>query len=115
MKKIELHLHLDGSIRPKTISELLNIELEEAIKASTLQTKAENLKTYLDKFAIPLKVMQTKENLKRVAKELAEDLKKDDVIYAEIRFAPHKHLAGSLTLDEVVNSISRAKGSAFEN
>ncbi len=105
MKKIELHLHLDGSIRPKTISELLNIELEEAIKASTLQTKAENLKTYLDKFAIPLKVMQTKENLKRVAKELAEDLKKDDVIYAEIRFAPHKHLARSLTLDEVINSV----------
>ena len=47
----------------------------------------------------------TKENLERVAFELAEDLQKDDVIYAEIRFAPNKHLKLGLTLDEVVTAI----------
>lgn len=49
--------------------------------------------------------MQTKENLERVAFELAQDLQKDDVIYAEIRFAPNKHLKSGLTLDEVVTAI----------
>lgn len=105
MKKVELHLHLDGSIRPSTISEILNINLEEAKKLSTIETKCASLKEYLTKFDIPLKIMQTKENLERVAFELAQDLQKDDVIYAEIRFAPNKHLKFGLTLDEVVTAI----------
>ena len=105
MKKVELHLHLDGSIRPSTISEILNINLEEAKKLSTIETKCESLKEYLTKFDIPLKIMQTKENLERVAFELAQDLQKDDVIYAEIRFAPNKHLKSGITLDEVVTAI----------
>ena len=35
---------------------------------------------------MPIKVMQTKENLSRIARELGEDLEKDDIIYAEVRF-----------------------------
>lgn len=105
MKKIELHLHLDGSIRPTTISELLNISLEEAKKLSITSEKTNSLEEYLNKFDIPLKILQTKNNLTRVSKELAEDLQKDNVIYAEIRFAPNKHLEKGLTLDEVITSI----------
>ena len=105
MKKVELHLHLDGSVRPTTISELLKIDLEEAVKLSSLTQKTNSLKEYLTKFDIPLKIMQTKENLIRISKELAEDLLKENVIYAEIRFAPNKHLEKNLTLEEVVSSV----------
>ena len=92
LPKVELHLHLDGSIRPQTASELLNINIEEVEKNMIAQAECNNLNDYLTKFDLPEIIMQTKDNLKRVAKELAEDLKKENVIYAEIRFAPMKHI-----------------------
>ena len=100
IKKIELHLHLDGSIREETANEILGKKCN--LKA---KDKCEDLNEYLEKFEIPSIILQTKENLERVAYELALDLKKDNVIYAEIRFAPLKHLNGRLSLDEVITSV----------
>lgn len=105
LPKVELHLHLDGSIRPQTASELLNINIEEVEKNMIAQAECNNLNDYLTKFDLPEKIMQTKDNLKRVAKELAEDLKKENVIYAEIRFAPMKHIKKGLSGEDVIDSI----------
>ena len=41
----------------------------------------------------------------RVARECAEDLAADGVVYAEVRFAPELHLKRGLTLDEVVAAV----------
>jgi adenosine deaminase len=49
--------------------------------------------------------MQTREALVRVARECAEDLAADGVVYAEVRFAPELHLEGDLTLPEVVEAV----------
>jgi adenosine deaminase len=37
--------------------------------------------------------------------ECVEDLAADNVVYAEVRFAPELHLAGGLTLDQVVDAV----------
>lgn len=102
--KIELHVHLDGSIRPETLSRLSNISIEDAKKNYQAPSKCADLNDYLTRFDLPIKVMQTYDNIKLIAKELAEDLKSDNVIYAEIRFAPQQHLKENLTLDEVVQA-----------
>ena len=50
--------------------------------------------------------MQTRDALRRVAAECAEDLAADGVVYAEVRYAPEQHLEGGLTLDEVVDAVN---------
>jgi adenosine deaminase len=50
-------------------------------------------------------VMQTPEALYRVALECVEDLASDNVVYAEIRFAPELHIDRGLSLDAVVDAV----------
>ncbi len=102
MPKVLLHIHLDGSVRIKTANQLLKRNVK---KDMIINKRNEDLKSYLTKFEIPISIMQTKENLTRVAKELAKDLKKDNVIYSEIRFAPIFHTKEGLTLEEVIESV----------
>jgi adenosine deaminase len=60
---------------------------------------------YLKTFDITIAVMQSAENLTRIAREFVEDLAADGVIYGEIRWAPEQHLAGGLTLDQAVEAV----------
>lgn len=113
MKKIELHLHLDGSLRSSTVYDILNsmdknnniVSIEEIKKMLTVDKNCSSLNQYLERFELPSKVLQTKENLKKVTFELIEDLKKENVIYAEIRFAPQLHIKEGLSFDDIVSSV----------
>lgn len=105
LPKVELHLHLDGSVRISTVAELLDIDYEEAYSKMVCDKNIHSLTDYLTKFELPVKVMQTKENLKRVTKELLEDLKEEHIIYAEIRFAPLLHTKEGLSQKEVVEAV----------
>lgn len=103
-KKVELHVHLDGSVRPSTLSEIKGITIEEAEKRLIAPEKCSDLNDYLTKFTEPVSIMQTEENLTRISRELCEDLLKDNCIYAEIRFAPNKHNS-IISLDNVIESV----------
>lgn len=101
LPKVELHLHLDGSVRESTASEILGVDVSNKMQVNNCKS----LSDYLSKFEIPLIVMQSKENLERISYELAVDLKKDNVIYAEIRFCPILHTKNGLSLEEVIDSV----------
>src|SRR5690606_6853069 len=64
-----------------------------------------SLERYLETFAHTVAVMQTAPALHRVARECAEDLAEDGVVYAEVRFAPEQHLSAGLTLEQVVEAV----------
>ncbi len=49
--------------------------------------------------------MQTKNSLTRVARECAEDLAADGVVYAEVRWAPEQHTEQGLSLEQVVDAV----------
>lgn len=114
--KIELHCHLDGSVRPGTILDLAKrdklplptYDLDELIDYLQVPQDCPSLKIYLERFALPNLVMQSAENIYRIASELLEDAAEDGVKYIEIRFAPRLHLSGGLSFDEVVESALKA-------
>ncbi|MGO4615896.1 adenosine deaminase [Nocardia sp. 2YAB30] len=110
--KALLHDHLDGGLRPATVLELAatcGYDELPATDATALgawfrdAADSGSLERYLETFAHTVAVMQTPEGLRRVARECAEDLAADGVVYAEVRFAPEQHLERGLTLDEVVD------------
>ena len=112
--KALLHDHLDGGLRPATV-----VELAEASGYADLPTTdavelghwfrdsadSGSLVRYLETFSHTVAVMQTREQLTRVARECALDLAADGVVYAESRFAPELHIEGGLALTEVVEAV----------
>lgn len=103
MKKIELHLHLDGCVRTTTACKLLNQENLE--KDMVVDSSNSSLSEYLKKFDVPNRVMQTQQNLTLISKELIEDLKKDGVIYAEVRFSPLLHTKNGLSFNQIIDAV----------
>lgn len=112
--KALLHDHLDGGLRPATVLELADevgyqhLPADNADELATFfRTAAHSgsLVRYLEPFAHTVGVMQTADALHRVAFECVEDLAADNVVYAEVRFAPELHIDGGLSLDEVVDAV----------
>ncbi|MGL4739200.1 MAG: adenosine deaminase [Sarcina sp.] len=113
MPKIDLHCHLDGCLRTRTVIELAkkeNVKLDsfDYDKVEDMLVVPElcaSLDEYLKRFDLPGLLMQSKENLKRITYELIEDANRENVKYIEIRFAPLFHLAGGLIVSEVIEAV----------
>ncbi|UCD37527.1 MAG: adenosine deaminase [Fidelibacterota bacterium] len=115
LPKAELHCHLDGSVRLETIFDLAaqqKIELPtndaDALKATiAIGERLGSLEDYIDRFQLPLKVLQTPEALERVAYELAEDAWNDGVRYMEVRYSPILHTKAGMTGAESIEAVKR--------
>lgn len=113
LPKIELHCHLDGSLRVETVRdiarkegiELPTYQVAELKKMLVAPFECTSLAEYLQRFALPNAVMQTKESLQRITFELFEDAAKENVKYLEVRFGPLLHVLKGLTLTEVIQSV----------
>ena len=136
MKKIMLHLHLDGSLRPETVlqwlideadyktlgfenkEEFLKTDRDELLqkvkKALMVSVDCRDLNEYLEKFDLPCKQLQTENHITQASYELFEDLSKQNVIYAEVRFAPSKHREKGLDYDKIVEAAIKGMNMAKE-
>lgn len=111
MPKVELHLHLDGSIPVSYVKENYNLTNEQIENKMIASQKCKNLNDYLTCFDYPISIMQTKEEIKNITIELLKQLKSQNVVYVEIRFAPQFHTRNGLTQEEVVKTVIEAKES----
>ena len=105
LKKVELHLHIDGAVSMELAKNITGKSIEVLKKEMIAKDKCENLSEYLTKFDLPIELMQTKENLYQISADLVDRLAKENVVYAELRFAPMFHTKKGLTYEEIVESV----------
>src|SRR5881396_3342930 len=108
--KAELHVHLDGCLRPQTMLELaraqgvrLPADTPDGLAQALSVKHAKNLEEYLTKYEITLSVMQTASALERIAYEFVLDAAADGVRYVEVRYSPLLHRP-ALTLGQAIEA-----------
>jgi len=108
--KAELHVHLDGCLRPATMLELaraqrvrLPADTPEALAAALTVKGARSLEEYLTKYQYTLAVLQTAPALERVAYEFVLDVAAENVRYVEVRYSPLLHRP-ALTLVQAIEA-----------
>ncbi len=109
---IDLHLHFDGSLLPRTVLELAQeqgillpaTEPDELKLFLTAPEECGSLNEYLEKFDLPLQVLQTREAVRKAMYILVSSLKEQGMLYAEIRFAPQLHTKKGMTQEQVVKA-----------
>jgi adenosine deaminase len=112
MPKVELHVHLDGSLRWETVEELARCVPPEAglpqtadLRRAVVPKGKRPLEDYLSAFDYTVPLLQTPSALERAAYELCADAAEENVIYLEIRFAPLLHTRLELKPRDVVAAV----------
>src|SRR6202048_771802 len=113
LPKTDLHCHLNGSLRLRTMLELaeeqkgrLPAASEEGLaRAIKVGERPRSLEEYLKGFEITLSVLQTEAALYRAAYELALDAHAENCRLLEVRYAPVLHLNKGLKPTVVVEAV----------
>jgi adenosine deaminase len=115
LPKVELHVHLDCCLSFEVVSKLKpGITREKYNKNFIGAGKYKNLADFLKLIDKSLELMQTEKGLRLVTQDLFQQFKQENVIYAEIRFAPLLHLQHGLTPEEVVRVVEESVSRCVE-
>jgi len=114
LEKVDLHVHLDGSLRPRTVWEILERDGENSFSSlSELEQRLRvpenvaHLSAYLECFEFILKHLQKPEDIERAAYELAEDSAGENIRHLEVRFSPILHRERGATIEEIIEAALR--------
>jgi adenosine deaminase len=116
LPKVELHLHLDCSLSYAVVSQIdPSITLEDYRRDFVAPAKCANLADCLTRASSGVALMQTEDQLRLVTLDLFEQLREDNVLYAEIRFAPLLHTQQGLSARQVVATVEAATAQAVRD
>ena len=109
MPKVELHTHIDCSLSQATIAQLgLDLTPEEYRQNFVAPERCLDLTEFLACIDPALKILQTRKALEIAVDGIVAAQAADNVVYAEMRFAPHLHQDQGLALEEIVETVLHA-------
>jgi len=112
MPKVELHLHIEGSLEPELMFMLAQrnkikipfASVEEVRKAYNFS----NLQDFLDIYYQGMGVLQTEQDFYDLTWAYLEKIASQNVVHTEIFFDPQGHTSRGIKFETVLNGISRA-------
>ncbi len=120
MPKIDLHRHLEGSLRLSTLTEIAGRELPELLPELARHVQIQpselfNAENFLSKFLTLRKFFLRKEVIQRFVYECIEDAAEDHLCYLELRFAPSALAQGDQDkLEQVIAWVVESAGQAAQ-
>jgi adenosine deaminase len=107
LPKVELHCHVEGTMRPATVLELAKrngvplptTDLDELYRYHSLDE-------FLDVFWVVQSCLATRDDWSRLAYESVIDAAAHGRVYAETFFTPARHLAGGQRLGDIVAGLA---------
>jgi adenosine deaminase/aminodeoxyfutalosine deaminase len=119
MPKVELHLHLEGAVRPQTLLELSQDkpELRQKVEEWIALRQAEgfryrDFRDFLSAFKLVALLIETPEDYALATTRLIEWLAEQHVLYAEITFAAGVVLWKKQPLEPIFEAIAAAAAEA---
>ena len=115
LRKVTLHDHLDGSLRPATIVDLARDQGYTGLPTTNVEELADwfdqgmpgnSLETYLQTFVHTVSLLQDEDAIRRVTREWVEDVAAEGVDYGEVRIAPELMTTRGLSMERVVGTIA---------
>ncbi len=114
LPKTDIHLHLDCTLSYNVVKKIdPAISQEQYNNDFIAPPKCNDLADFLTRAVKGFALMQSKQQLEWVVEDLFEQLLADNVIYAELRYAPLQHLQKGLTPYQVVDIIEKATAKAI--
>ncbi|MEO6119718.1 MAG: adenosine deaminase [Terriglobales bacterium] len=113
LPKVELHLHLDCSLSYRLVSRLQpSVTRAQFDEEFIAPLRCTNLADFLKRPPKSIALMQTEETLRLAVDDLFEQLRRDNLIYVEVRFAPLLHLDQGMQAEQVVEVVDSALDAA---
>ncbi len=115
MPKVELHVHLEGSIRPETLLTLAERN-DVTLPANTVQGLQEwyqfsDFAHFIEIYFAICNCIRTPEDFELIAAEFLKHQYEQNIKYSEVIFTPYSHRK-HVTFDEQLAAINRARKKA---
>ena len=109
MPKVELHVHLEGTIRPRSLLELARrrkVQLPADDEAGLTEWfQFRNFDHFVEVYLTCSKCLRDPEDFQLIARDFMEEQARQNILYSEVHFTISTHLANGCNGDEVRDAL----------